>query len=83
MAYQNIVSELRRKNAYLEQLASTHVQNNQTLAEERDKVLIILSQVREQNYELAKQIEGFKREVSHLEHMRGDTYEIDESHVLN
>jgi hypothetical protein len=43
MAYKNIVSELRSKNTYLEQLASTHAYNNQILAEERDKVLIILS----------------------------------------
>lgn len=56
MTYQNIISELRRKNTYLEQLASTHLQDSQALAEERDKVLIILSEVREQNYDLAKQI---------------------------
>ena len=60
MAFQNLVSELRQKNAYLEQLSSTLSQKNQSLAEERDEVRMILSEVREKNHDLAKQIEGFK-----------------------
>lgn len=60
MAFQNLVSELRQKNAYLEQLSSTLSQKNQALAEERDEVRMILSEVREKNHDLAKQIEGFK-----------------------
>lgn len=46
-------------------------------------MLIILSQVREQNYDLAKQIEGFKREVAQLEHSRGHSYDFDQDHLLD
>ena len=75
MAFQNLVSELRQKNAYLEQLSSTLSQKNQALAEERDEVRMILSEVREKNHELAKQIEGFKLEVRELESIRQENYE--------
>jgi hypothetical protein len=66
VAHENILSELRHKNNYLEQLAGNLSLQNQELAEERDEVLRILNDVREQNHNFTKEIHSLRIELESL-----------------
>lgn len=66
MAHENILSEFRHKNNYLEQLAGNLSLQNQELAEERDEVLRILNDVREQNHNFSKEIHSLRIELENI-----------------
>jgi hypothetical protein len=60
MSHQNMLSELKHKNSYLEQIAGNLSLQNQQLTEERDILREVLGEVREQNHSLSKEINGLK-----------------------